>query len=215
MLKDPCRLVCFGTSLTASWTWRFWRKSGGAWVRVLETEARDRGLNLDCINVARWGADSNWAVNEARLRNLPKHLDALFLEFAINDSDTRRGISIQRSCDNLKQISATLSEPSRVILATMNPCAGRHRLLRPQHDDYVAAHRSVALQEGWHLIDLYADWTRMLDANPARFRALVPDGIHPNTRAAKEFIVPVMLNHLTALLASEANRPIHDSAESR
>jgi hypothetical protein len=54
--------------------------------------------------------------------------------------------------------------------------------------------RDVAASCHLRVIDLHADWNKLLRQNPEQFAALVPDGVHPNEVGCRK-------NHSTGLSA--------------
>ena len=40
------------------------------------------------------------------------------------------------------------------------------------------------------LIDHYPNWKKALDADPAKYAKMVPDGSHPSADACKELMLP-------------------------
>ena len=189
-------LVTYGTSLTAERTWRFWRRTGGAWVTLLRRRLETDYPGLATVtNGARWGADSNWGVRNLDTRVIRRSPDVVFVEFAINDADAGRGISPETSRANLETMIERVrgARPAcEIVLLTMSPAAGRHLDDRPAIDAYYRVYRDVSAERGTGLIDLAEPWRRALTDGSA-VREFLPDGIHPGEAAAERIILPGIL----------------------
>ena len=195
------RIVAYGTSLTARWTWRLWRRTGGHWVRPLRAGLRAQtDPRLGVENAARWGSDSTWGLRCLERRVLGRRPHLLLLEFAINDADRRRGISIGRSRSQLSRMLdevASACPACQVVLLTMSPALGRHAVARPELDAYYELYREAARERGLHLVDLNARWCALPE--DGLHRAL-PDGIHPTPEACRTIVVPELISTLSPLL---------------
>jgi lysophospholipase L1-like esterase len=197
--SDPWRFIVYGTSLSVERTLP-WRSSGGSWVEGLSARLDELYPGLVTVtNRSRWGADSNWAVRRLRRRVLAKRPDIVLLEFGVNDADVRRGISAERFRENLDLLVGRIDQADggcQHALMTMNPVNGKHRRHRPQLEDYYQVCRDVAESREKVLIDLYSIWGRVLKADPPAESRYIPDGIHPNRAAAREVIVPAIIEML-------------------
>lgn len=189
------RIATFGTSLTSEWTWRVWRACGGHWVRLLRTELQSRvGESAIVANFGHWGADSTWARH--RVTKLGGHLDVdvALVEYAVNDADMRRGISLADSRRNQVCIAEALRARwprAALFFIVTNPCFGRHAIDRPRLEGYYDVVRDVASEAGAGLIDLVPAWQIALEHR--RWQELLPDGIHPGVDAAMDITLPKVL----------------------
>lgn len=186
------RIVALGTSLTSEWTWRFWRACGGHWVRLLREELQARyGGGAVVENLGHWGADSAWALRRIPQASGRRWADLAFVEFAINDADQRRGISIADSRHNLLAIVELLRTRwpgCNLYLVVTNPAFGRHAADRPRLVEYYDVVREVANETGTGLLDTAPAWQLALQTRD--WRQLLPDGIHPGVEAARLVTLP-------------------------
>lgn len=186
--KDaPARIVFMGTSLTA----------GDPWPEAV-TAQLEACLKrpLQSFRIAQGGATSSWGLAQVG-RVVSKAPDLILLEFAINDADMRRGLSLQDSRDTHRSLILTLQEgvpDARIILMTMSPATGLRRLLRPRLDAYYALYSDLAETHNVGLIDLYPRWQRR-----ATLAQDLIDGVHPQPERASEVIVPVVTKYLANL----------------
>ena len=176
----PQTVVTYGTSLTVT----------GAWPKAMH-DYFDRHFpgQITFVNAAQSGQHSNWGLENLRQRVLDKHPDLVFLEFAVNDAATKHGISLEKCRANLDAMVHTLRKQNPridIVLQTMNPAwdspasaPKRYAGDRPNLADYYAVYRDYARANHLPLVDHYPVWASLLQAEPERFHALVPDGIHP------------------------------------
>lgn len=197
------RIVVYGTSLSAESTW-FWRRTGGSWVRGLRSALGGLdGGEPAVLDRARWGSDSDWGLRRLHSRVLNLAPDLVTLEFAVNDADRRRSISLDRSRRNLERMTDEIASAlpgCGVVLLTTNPVFGSYRTERPRLEDYYDACRSVAHERGLPLVDLHARWVDALRDEAAR-KVLLPDGIHPSAEGCERVVVPAVLEACRRLLA--------------
>lgn len=184
----PVALVFMGTSLT----------SGDPWpdlvVERLQACVRHP---LRAQRIAEGGVTSAWGLSriDAAIAAAP---DLVILEFAINDADLRRGLSLEESRDNHRVLLARLKAglpDARIILMTTNPATGLRRLLRPRLAAYYGLYRDLAAEMDVGLIDLYPRWLAL----PRAAQGLT-DGVHPASDSAASVIVPVVTAYLAGLL---------------
>jgi acyl-CoA thioesterase I len=183
-------LVTYGTSLTA----------GGAWVGQLQKalEAQFPG-RARIINSGQGGMWSGWGVSNLEARVIRKKPDAVLIEFAINDAFLQYQTSPAVARGNLEAMIDRIEKAlpqCEVILMTMNPPTGVHLERRPQFEAYYQFYREVAQARKLRLIDHEPNWTALLQKEPARFKELVPDGIHPNAAGCEKIILPQLLKSL-------------------
>jgi lysophospholipase L1-like esterase len=182
--KEPCRIVTYGTSLTAQ----------GYWVEGLRQflDSRFQGLVtiLNRGEAAQW---SGWGVGHLETRVLSEKPDVVFIEFAINDAYLPYRTSVQLSRLNLENMCDRICDQNsqcEIFLMTMNPPVREHLQIRPDIERYYQGYRDVALDRNYLLIDHYPVWKEILVSEPSRFEDYVPDGIHPNALGCQTIILP-------------------------
>lgn len=182
----PQVVVTYGTSLT----------HGGAWVGMLQKELDARFPKLaKVVNGAQSGMWSTWGVEHLDERVISKKPDTVFIEFAMNDAFLKYQTTVATARTNLEtmmdRIRAAKAD-TEIILMTMNPPTGVHLERRPGIDGYFQMYREVARERGLLLIDHHPHWKKVLDEDAARFRTLVPDGIHPAAEGCAQVIMPTL-----------------------
>ena len=129
-------------------------------------------------------------------RVVAKKPDVVFIEFSINDAFLAYKTSPEDARRNLEamidRILAALPG-CEIILMVMNPPTGEHLEQRPKIADYEQVYRDIAQTRSLRLIDHSANWQMVLKRGEAQWKALVPDGIHPNAAGAQQVIVPQLL----------------------
>ena len=178
-------VVTFGTSLTHIIL--------SNWVQTLDADldARFPGQTT-VINRAFGQTDSIWAlaVLDVILGDAP---DSIFIEFAINDAQSNRGISLAQSEANLDLIIDRILDAlpnCEIILMTMNPPVRESFEQRPRYKEYYQVYRDVAQRRDLLLIDHEANWDELLDEQPNLFDLYVPDTVHPNEQGSLAIITP-------------------------
>lgn len=146
------------------------------------------------INASRWGANSRWALKHIRSDVLRHRPDVIVIEFAINDADIRHEMSIgesEKNTETMIELAIDDNVDCQIWLMTSHVPSRRHKRLRPNLTDYYDMYKVLAKRNRLGLIDLYRIWG---PAPPAR--RYMPDGIHTNSAAAKEVILPAVLSQL-------------------
>ena len=113
--------------------------------------------------------------------------DAALIEFVINDADQLDGLSAAESLEAHAAILAALPGVP-VVVMRMNPAFGPRgwtRLGRGAREDAIAGSARAA---GAGTLDL--DRRRRLRWQEGGWRADMPDGLHPDPRAAAAVIAP-------------------------
>jgi alpha-L-rhamnosidase len=207
--SSPKTLVVYGTSLSAERT-LFWRRVSGQWVGLLRRWAGEQWPGCyRIVNASRWGATSLWAEVHLGRRVLQRNPVCVILEFAINDADVRRSISLAAARAHLQAITTALQQrlpDCRVVILLTNPCYGRYAEARPDLADYYAVYREYAVANGIAVIDLYTAWKNWIAANPDSLTLYLPDGLHPAAVASGELIFPQVKKRLHSYLAATAQR---------
>lgn len=189
-------IVTYGTSLTAA----------GAWVPAMD--AWLSGLfpgQITLVNSGMGGRASNTGVANLRSSVIAKAPDAVFIEFAINDANTAyaendpdRGITVEKSKTNLSRMIDDIRSArpqAEIFVQTMNPAwdppnGNRAGSKRADVAAYYEGYREVAASRGVTLIDHFANWSRLQEADLTRFQAYLPDGIHPTATASTSVTLP-------------------------
>jgi lysophospholipase L1-like esterase len=194
-------VVAYGTSLTFG----EWPDQLATWLDS-EFAAPAQVINS---GIPGMSSQSTIPARDAQVRLnalvLSHNPDTVFLEFAVNDALLDRNISLQQSRDNLNTIIDRIlaDDPGReIILMTMNPAwdppgqfpAGS---FRPNLAEYYQVYRDVAADRGLLLIDHYANWVRLRDADQALFEQYIPDGVHPTGVALLDVVTPEIIRALT------------------
>ena len=180
-------MVCYGTSLT----------EGTGWVKLLAKELPEWHV----VNLAKGGMNSNWGIDNIKtvLRFKPK---IVLMEWAINDSYVDcpyyKPTSLLDSFRNVSKMIKLLGKKD-IILLGMNPplnmfLSGRNPArVRPKYREYAEMHKKIAKDKSLRYIDITSVWDSLSTDD---FLYYCPDGIHPNIRAAKDLIVPKILEVL-------------------
>lgn len=181
-------IVTYGTSLTSPYQSR--------WVALMAEDLQKKypGLPL-VINAARGAMASAWGLSNLRERVLQFAPDAVFIEFAINDSYLPYNISIEKCRQNLEQLIDEIIKyrpGCSIILMIMNPPTGDHLAKRPEYAKYYQVYRDVAKKRGLLLVDCEDSWKKIIESEPEKFKKYAPDGIHPNVTGAKDITWPLV-----------------------
>ena len=186
----PQVIVTYGTSLTA----------GGDWVAQLGAALEKKFPKIvTLVNSAQGAMWSKWGVENLDTRVISKKPDAVFIEFSINDAYLEYKTSVENARENLEaMIDRTLAALPKceIILMVMNPPTGEHLERRPKISDYEQVYRDVAKARGLRLIDHSSNWQTVLKSGDTQWKALVPDGIHPNAAGAQQVIIPQLLKSI-------------------
>lgn len=191
-------IVLYGTSLTEA----PWAHMLAAW---LHSKYPDRAR---CLNAAMPGKASRTALLNLEERVLVHLPDCVLLEFAVNDAtqvfspdELDHGISLEESQENLRELITRIHRVRRsceIFLQTMNPAwdapnGRRSASLRPQLKSYYQGYRAVARDLDLPLIDHYPVWEELRSRDAERFRAYIPDGIHPEAPGNESITFPGVL----------------------
>jgi len=180
----------YGTSLTAQ----------GPWVRQLQ-DILDRTYpdQVTMINKGHKTGMSELAVANLDARVIAQRPDTVFIEFGVNDAwrsiaqPVRDG---QAYLDQmLDRIQAALPA-CEIILMVMNPLVGEQKERRANLEAYNQMYRDVARKRQLQLIDLYPAWQKLLEEDPEKFNAYVPDGMHPNEEGCRAITTPTIVKAL-------------------
>ena len=183
-------VVAYGTSLTAV----------GAWVNQLrEVFNQQFPGQVNLINGAQGGANSDWGVKNLKDKVLRHRPDCVFIEFSINDAVAGRRTSVEHARNNLNLMIDQILEKNsacEIILMVMNPVFGNGKARRPNLTEFDNNYRTVAKKRGFQLIDHGIAWNGLLKSDPQRFLFYIPDTVHPLRAGGLKVTTPIMAKAL-------------------
>jgi acyl-CoA thioesterase I len=172
-------VVAYGTSLTQS----------GYWVKAIELWLNEKYPGqATVINSGGPGQNSNWGVQQLQHAVLSHQPDLVFVEFSVNDAHSRFKLTTDQAAVNLDKIVEGIHKQNpqaAIVLETMNavwdsPVGRKAESDRPQLEAFNDVYRKYAKEHQLPLIDNYPAWLRLRQADPERYKKLIPDGSHPN-----------------------------------
>jgi lysophospholipase L1-like esterase len=191
--NTPVTIAFMGTSLTA----------GSLWPEgVVEALAICVKHPVRALRFAKAGVTSVWGLSQTEAL-IGAHPDIVVMEFAVNDADFRRGLSLAASADNHHAILTRLKQglpKARIVLMTTNPVLGLRRLLRPRLPAYYTLYHRLAIDQNTGLIDLTPRWLAVPDMAQE-----LTDGLHPTAAAVMSVVVPVVTLYLAGLLGQNCS----------
>ena len=172
------KLVALGTSLIDT----------PFWTNELQTQlAKCVGAEVGVQRIAKSGATSRWGLEQKEQVVLAKP-DVLLIEFAANDANVQRFVSVSESERNHAEIIRTVHQAKpdvQIYLLALNPTWGLRGLwIRPRLNSYYEIYHALAKPLGIGFIDVRPKWDR------AAIQSTVPDGLHPTTQAMEEIAAP-------------------------
>ena len=184
------KVVVYGTSLTAN----------SAWPAALQSALRrEYGWKFRVVNAAWGGKDSRWGLANLDRRVLRQRPDTVFIEFAINDALASSRLGVAESMANLEKMIVRIRGKRPfcdIIVMIMNPPTGEALERRPHIQDYEEGYRRIAARNSCRLINFSAGWRTIITRSPDRWHHYAPDGLHPNSLAAREVILPYLLRKI-------------------
>jgi lysophospholipase L1-like esterase len=164
-MEDPCKIVCFGDSITKAMCPLFEKK--------LRLKVSDH--NVEVINAGVNGETTVDALT--RIDDiLCEHPDVVVVGFGMND--WRKGVDCQTFTSNMSDIVKKLQEAGiRVILMTMNPDCHNKDAVSPLLKEYNDVIRNVAFDHRIRIADVYSLWMKEL----SNYQEGLLDEIHPNS----------------------------------
>lgn len=184
------KIVVYGTSLTAN----------SAWPAELQTALRQAYRSkAEVVNAAGGGKDSRWGLRNLEKRVIRERPDTVFIEFTINDALITSHLGVSESMSNLEQMIETIREKRPycdVIVMIMNPPTGEALEQRPQIREYESGYRRVAERTHCRIIDFSRTWRNLVTRSPQLWQSYAPDGLHPNSAAAREVILPYLFRKI-------------------
>ena len=183
-------IVAYGTSLTEQ----------GEWVKQLDSalNTQFKGLAV-VVNSGKSSKWSEWGEQNLDELVLAKNPDAVFIEFAVNDSVTRFNCPVDVAKTNLcSMIDRILQKNPKceIILMTMTPadaCPEGELCPRENIAEYYQMYRDVAAERKLILVDNYKSWLELQAKNKDLFTKYVPDTIHPTGAGCEEIVTPAIL----------------------
>ena len=145
-------------------------------------------------NEAISGSNSTSGIGTQLPAALTHNPDAIFIEFAINDSSNmtleQSKANLQSMIDTIHTWAASKSKSVDIVIQTTNndPYSGA----RPQLASYYQGYRDVARTNGLLLIDNYPNWLNLYNTDPTTWNNYVPDGVHPNSLGVYYVILPAI-----------------------
>lgn len=201
-------VVVYGTSLTAS----------AEWPKALKKYFDEHFPGqVTFVNAAKSGEHSNWGVANLENRVLSKKPDLVCIEFSINDAVTRFDIPTEKSAANLDAMVKALRQQNPqvdIVLQTMNgvwdapavPADRKSASNRPHLADYYEVYRKYAHEHGLPLVDHHANWLKLQQDEPEKFKKWLPDGTHPIPEASVAVTFPAIQSTLEKARAAAAAR---------
>ncbi len=172
-MESPCKIVCFGDSITKAWIDRF-REAITA--EYLDIEVINEGVVSDTTNNAL----------ERIQKVLDYKPDVVTVGFGMND--WRKNVDEITFKRNLQKIIDTLQkEKIRVILLTINP-DNTCNTITPKLIQYNQDIRDIAYKKRIRIADVYSLWLKKL----SKVSKGLYDEIHPNS-IGNEIIVKTLM----------------------
>lgn len=180
------KIVALGTSLTAT----------PLWVDKLRTDIQScvrRDVHVEVV--ARSGATSRWGVAQIQqvIRATP---DVVTMEFAANDANLRRFVSLSESRRNHEAIISAVHQAlptANIFVFAVSPTWGpRGAWIRPWLADYYALYPRLADTRRVGFIDARPEW------DLSALRSTIPDGLHPTGPAMAKFVAPILAKAVCA-----------------
>lgn len=197
--SGPVRIVVMGTSLSARTPWP---------QELAQRLSACAGREVTVVPVAQGGKGSNWGRDQVdRVVDLAP--DLVLIEFSINDSDLRHGVSLAAAHANHEAIldRLALARPGgQVALVIMSPAFGPRGWMRFWRSNHEAQYRHMAAERDLGLIDLAPLWQAALSTAPTGRRSLMPDGLHPTAKAVSDVALPELLRQIETVLPECAPR---------
>lgn len=192
---QPQKIVFYGTSVTAA-----------GWANDVTPWLAGKFPNLVTgKNNGKPGWQSDQGLAGLKELVLSEKPDVVFLEFAINDAHERFKITPEKAKANLTaMIDQILAQnpKAEIILQTMNTVFDTADKTpaksRPNLDAYYQVYRDVAADRKLLLIDHARHWAELQKKNAATYKSYLPDGLHPSSKATKDFVTPFLKERLQA-----------------
>jgi acyl-CoA thioesterase-1 len=180
------KIIALGTSLMATPGWT-------EEVRSLVEQCARQSVALDVI--AESGVTSRWGLSQTP-KLIADGVDVLLIEFAANDANLRRFVSLSESRGNHEEIIGAVRKAhpaAKIFFIAVSPTWGlRGFWIRPWLDRYYALYAQLAETEGVDFIDARPQW------DMGTIRKTVPDGLHPTPQAMQQILAPYVAGRICA-----------------
>ena len=176
-MENPCKIVCFGDSITKGYCNRFEKR--------IKKEYSD--LQIEVINM---GVVSETSVDGLRRLNqvIALEPDVVVVGFGMND--WRKGVEKETFRNNLGFIVDELDKRGiRVILTAMNPDYNKGSQVSKQLVEYNEVVKDIAYDKRVRIADVYSLWMKELP----NIKEGLYDEIHPNERVGNEIICKTLM----------------------
>jgi len=176
-MENPCKIVCFGDSITKGYCSRFEKR--------IKKEYSD--LQIEVINM---GVASETTVDGLRRLDQVIALEPNVVVVGFGMNDWRKGVEKETFRSNLELIVEELDKRGiRVILTTMNPDYNQKGKVSKQLIEYNEVIRGVAYKKRVRIADVYSLWMKELP----NIKEGLYDEIHPNERVGNEIICKTLM----------------------
>ncbi len=171
-MENPCKIVCFGDSITKGYCNRFEEK--------IKNEYEDYVIEI--INMGIIGetsADGLQRLDQVIL----KEPNVVIIGFGMND--WRKKVKKEDFRRNLEFMVEELDKENiRVVLMTINPDYNKKGQISEQLIEYNDIIKDIAYKKRVRIADIYSMWIKEL----SNIKEGPCDGIHPNERIGNELI---------------------------
>jgi acyl-CoA thioesterase-1 len=172
-MEDPCKIVCFGDSLTAGYAPLFERR--------LKQEFPD--IDCEVVNAGVGGETSRDG-----LKRLPQLLkerpQVVLIGFGMNDLS--KGVTTVELADNLSQVISRFEDAgARVLLLTLNPLRGGPGTNgNVQVAIYNQIIKDVALEKRIRVVEINSLWKKEIKP----WHKGLKDDLHPNRKGYEVYL---------------------------
>lgn len=176
-MEYPCKIVCFGDSITKGYCSRFEKQ--------IKKEYND--LQIDVINA---GVVSETSVDGLQRLNhvIALEPDIVVVGFGMND--WRKGVQKETFRNNLGFIVNELDKRGIIVLlTTMNPDYHQKDQVSKQLVEYNEVIKAIAYEKRIRIADVYSLWMKELP----NIKEGLYDEIHPNDRVGNEVICKALM----------------------
>ena len=176
-MENPCKIVCFGDSITKGYCSRFERK--------IKEEYSD--LQIEVINA---GVVSETSVDGLRRLDQVIALEPEVVVVGFGMNDWRKGVEKETFRNTLGFIVDELDKRGiRVILTAMNPDYNKESQVSKQLVEYNEVVKDIAYDKRVRIADVYSLWMKELP----NIKEGLYDEIHPNERIGNEIICKTLM----------------------
>lgn len=192
-------VVVYGTSLTAGGGWTLASKH---WFE------KEYPSQVTFVNSGMPGQNSDVGVAHVQDKVLDFKPSLVLIEFAINDAHIKFNMPVEKGAANLDKIVQAIhaqNAKTAIVLQIMNPVWDatdkKSFSNRPNYDAYNDNYRNYARDHQLPLLDHWSNWRKIQDAEPEKFKTMIPDGTHPSNTASVAVTWPLIQSVLVASAA--------------